>query len=80
MDAAAEQTAASLVEQGDELLRREDPVAFGHELVDLLPVRVVGEHHTDAIAACRTVTSGSARQSVRIRSTMSSGTATGALT
>jgi len=38
-----------LVEQCDELLRREDPVALGHELADLLPVRVVGEHHRDAI-------------------------------
>jgi len=40
-----------LVEQRGELLRRQDPVAFGHELADLLPVWVVGEHHPDAIAA-----------------------------
>ncbi len=32
-------------------LRREDPVALGHELTDLLPVRVVGEQHHDAITA-----------------------------
>ena len=40
-----------LVEQCGELLRREDPVALGHELTDLLPVRVVGEQHADAITA-----------------------------
>jgi hypothetical protein len=40
-----------LAEQCDELLRREDPVALGHELTDLLPVRLVGEHHHDAITA-----------------------------
>jgi len=40
-----------LVEQCDELLRREDPVALGHELTDLLPVRLVGEHYHDAIMA-----------------------------
>src|SRR5690242_13408555 len=33
---------------GGELLRREYPVALGHELTDLLPVRVVGEQHPDA--------------------------------
>jgi hypothetical protein len=37
-----------LVEQRGELVRREDPVALGHELTDLLPVRVVGEQHHDA--------------------------------
>jgi hypothetical protein len=31
--------------------RREDPVALGHELMDLLPVRVAGEQHPDAITA-----------------------------
>ena len=133
---------ALLVEQCGELLRRQDPVALCHELTDLLPVRVVGEQHRDAITAgargeervandnntsrspgstrntssgrglpvgfstatskqndlrrmsnecavdlalvrdssTRTVTSGSARQSARTRSTMSSGTSTGALT
>jgi hypothetical protein len=40
-----------LVEQCGELLRREDPVALGHELTNLLPVRVVGEHDHDAISA-----------------------------
>jgi hypothetical protein len=40
-----------LVKQCSELLRREDPVALGHELPDLLPVRVVGEQHSDAITA-----------------------------
>ena len=40
-----------LVEQCGELLRREDPVAVGHELTDLLPVGVVGEQHPDAITA-----------------------------
>ena len=34
-----------------ELLGRQDPIAFGHELADLLPVRIVGEHHPDAITA-----------------------------
>ena len=34
-----------------ELLRREDPVTLGYELTDLLPVRVAGEHHHDAITA-----------------------------
>src|ERR1700744_2426448 len=41
----------ALAEQCGELLRREDPVALGHELTDLRPVGVVGEQHTDAIAA-----------------------------
>src|ERR1017187_6551563 len=40
-----------LVEQCGELLRREDPVALGHELTDLLPVRAAGEQHPDAITA-----------------------------
>ena len=40
-----------LVEQCSELLRREDPVALGHELTDLLPVRVLGEQHPEAITA-----------------------------
>jgi hypothetical protein len=44
-------TVRVLVEECGELLRREDPVALGHELTDLLPVRVVGEHHHDAIMA-----------------------------
>jgi hypothetical protein len=40
-----------LVEQCGEFLRREDPVALDYELTDLLPVRVVGEQHPDAITA-----------------------------
>ncbi len=40
-----------LVEECGELLRREDPVALGYELSDLLPVRAVGEQHHDAITA-----------------------------
>jgi len=40
-----------LVEKCGELLRREDPVALGHELTDLLPIGVVGEPHHDAITA-----------------------------
>ena len=34
---------SNIVEQCGELLQREDPVALGHELTDLLPVHVVGE-------------------------------------
>src|ERR1700722_13118707 len=51
----------ALVEQGGELLRREDPVAVGHELADLLPVRVVGEQHTDAVTAASRGEEGVAR-------------------
>ncbi len=40
-----------LVESCGELFRREDPVALGHELMNLLPVGVVGEQDPDAIPA-----------------------------
>ena len=40
-----------LVKQYGELLRRDDLVALGHERTDLFSVRVVGEHHHDAITA-----------------------------
>ena len=41
----------ALVKQRGELLRREDPVALGHEFTDLLPVRAVGKQHPNAITA-----------------------------
>src|ERR1700728_2764651 len=47
-DQLAARSQRVLVEQSGELLRREDPVALGHEFTDLLPVRVVGEQHPDA--------------------------------
>ena len=40
-----------LVEQCGELLRREPPVALGHELTDLLPVGTVREPHPNAARA-----------------------------
>jgi catechol 2,3-dioxygenase-like lactoylglutathione lyase family enzyme len=39
----------ALAEQLGELLRRDDPVALGHELTDLRPVGVAGKQHHDAV-------------------------------
>src|SRR6185437_10787537 len=41
----------SLIEQCGELLRRQNPIALGHKLADLLPIRVVGEKNANAITA-----------------------------
>jgi catechol 2,3-dioxygenase-like lactoylglutathione lyase family enzyme len=38
-----------LAEQRGELFRRDDPVAFGHELTDLRPVGAAGKQHHDAV-------------------------------
>jgi hypothetical protein len=41
----------ALVEPFGELFGREDPIALGHELADLLPVGVVVEQHPEARTA-----------------------------